>query len=54
MVRVPVKSVQRMDMQRGVSMVARFLTRTLCFTMRLTIIVRDNTTHTGRPYTMNT
>jgi hypothetical protein len=48
-VSVPVLSEHNTDMHPKVSIVARFLIRTLRFAMRLAMIVRDNATQTGRP-----
>ena len=48
-VSVPVLSEQRTDMQPRVSMVARFLTRTLRRAMRLAMMVRERATQSGRP-----
>ena len=48
-VSVPVLSEQRTDMQPRVSIVARFLTRTLRFAMRLATMVKESATQTGRP-----
>jgi hypothetical protein len=49
MVRVPVLSEHKTDMQPKVSMVARFFTKTLCFAMRLAMMVRDKATQMGNP-----
>jgi hypothetical protein len=48
-VRVPVLSEHNTDIHPRVSMVARFLTRTLYFAMRFAMIVRDRATQTGNP-----
>ena len=51
-VKVPVLSEQSTDMQPKVSMVARFLTRTCRFAMRLATMVKESATQTGNPYVM--
>ena len=48
-VSVPVLSEHKTDIQPKVSIVARFLTRTLRFAIRFAMIVSDNATQTGRP-----
>ena len=48
-VSVPVLSEQSTDMQPRVSIVARFLTRTLRFAILRATMVKDSATQTGRP-----
>jgi len=48
-VMVPVLSEHNTDMHPRVSIVARFLTRTCCFAIRLALIVSDKATQIGRP-----
>jgi hypothetical protein len=48
-VKVPVLSEHRTDMQPRVSMVAKFFTKTLRFAIRLAMIVSDRATQRGRP-----
>ena len=51
-VKVPVLSEQSTDMQPKVSIVARFLTSTFRFAIRLATMVKESATHTGNPYVM--
>jgi hypothetical protein len=48
-VKVPVLSEHKTDMQPSVSMVAKFFTKTLRFAMRLAMIVSERATQMGRP-----